>query len=179
MKIVYLALLLLAAGVLPAAAQNYTTEKSFISFYSHAPIEDIKAENVKAVSLFNSLTGDIAFSVPIKEYQFKKTLMQEHFNEKYMESEKYPKSTFQGKITGFNPQTKGIQQVSTLGRLTIHGVTKEVNVKGTIEKLADKLNMKSTFIVKLEDYNIEVPSLLRNNIAEQVEVTIDFVFKPQ
>ena len=179
MKIVYLALLLLAARVLPAAAQNYTTEKSFISFYSHAPIEDIKAENVKAVSLFNSLTGDIAFSVPVKEYQFKKTLMQEHFNEKYMESEKYPKSTFQGKITGFNPQTKGIQQVSTLGRLTIHGVTKEVNVKGTIEKLADKLNMKSTFIVKLEDYNIEVPSLLRNNIAEQVEVTIDFVFKPQ
>ena len=179
MKIVYLALLLLAAGTLPAGAQNYTTEKSFISFYSHAPIEDIKAENVKAVSLFNSSTGEIAFSVPIKEYQFRKSLMQEHFNEKYMESEKYPKSIFQGKITGFNPQAKGIQHVSTLGKLTIHGVTKEVNIKGTIEKLADKLSMKSSFIVKLEDYNIMIPQLLRNNIAEQVEVTIDFVFKPQ
>jgi polyisoprenoid-binding protein YceI len=66
-----------------------------------------------------------------------------------------------------------------LGKLTIHGVTKEVNIKGTIEKLVDKLNMKSSFIVKLEDYNIVVPQLLRNNIAEQVEVTIDFVFKPQ
>lgn len=179
MKTVYLVLLFLVSGVLSAAAQNYTTERSFISFYSHAPIEDIKAENSKAVSLFNSSTGDIAFSVPIKEYQFRKSLMKEHFNEKYMESEKYPKSIFQGKITGFNPSVKGIQQVSTLGKLTIHGVTKEVNIKGTIEKLADKLSMKSSFIVKLEDYNIEVPSLLRNNIAEQVEVTIDFVFKPQ
>jgi polyisoprenoid-binding protein YceI len=179
MKIVYLVLLLMGTGALPAAGQNYITEESFISFYSHAPIEDIKAENEKAVSLFNAATGDVAFSVPIKEYQFRKSLMQEHFNEKYMESEKYPKSTFQGKITGFNPQAKGIQQVSTLGKLTIHGVTKEVHIKGTIEKLADKLNMKSTFIVKLEDYNIAVPSLLRNNIAEQVEVTIDFVFKPQ
>ena len=179
MKIVYLAMLLVSSGIVPAVAQNYTTEKSFRSFYAHAPIEDIKAENVKAVSLFNSSTGEIAFSVPIKEYQFRKSLMQEHFNEKYMESEKYPKSIFQGKITGFNPQTKGIQQVSTLGKLTIHGVTKEVNIKGTIEKLADKLNMKSSFIVKLEDYNIVVPQLLRNNIAEQVEVTIDFIFKPQ
>lgn len=179
MKIVHLALLLLCLGSLPATAQYYTTEKSFISFYSDAPIEDIKAENVKAVSLFNTSNGDLAFSVPIKEYQFKKSLMQEHFNEKYMESEKYPKSTFQGKVHGFNPQTKGIQQVSALGKLTIHGVTKDVNIKGTIEKLADKLSMKSSFIVKLEDYNIVVPQLLRNNIAEQVEVTIDFVFKPQ
>jgi polyisoprenoid-binding protein YceI len=166
-------------AVLPANAQNYIAEKSFISFYSHAPIEDIKAENVKAVSLFNSSTGDIAFSVPIKEYQFRKSLMQEHFNEKYMESEKYPKSTFQGKITGFDPHKKGIQHVTTLGKLTIHGVTKEVAITGTLEKLADKVNMKSSFIVKLEDYNIVVPQLLRNNIAEQVEVTVDFVFKPQ
>jgi hypothetical protein len=171
--------MLLSSGVLPATAQRYTTEKSFISFFSDAPIEDIKAENVKAVSLFNVANGDLAFSVSIKDYQFKKALMQEHFNEKYMESEKYPKSTFQGKINGFNPQAKGIQHVSAIGKLMIHGVTKDVTIKGTIEKLADKLNMKSSFIVKPEEYNIVVPELLRNNIAEQVEVTIDFVFKPQ
>ena len=73
------------------------TEKTFVSFFSDAAIEDITAENKAAAGIFNSATSEIAFSIPIKEFQFAKSLMQEHFNEKYMDSEKYPKSTFQGK----------------------------------------------------------------------------------
>jgi polyisoprenoid-binding protein YceI len=160
-------------------AQKYTTDKTFVSFFSDAAIEDITAENTKTVGVFNSATGDIAFSVPIKEYQFEKSLMKEHFNEKYMETEKFPKSTFQGKVTGYDASATGPQNVSTKGKLTIHGETKEVEIPGTIEKQGDNLLMKSKFIVKLEDYKIAIPQLLWQNIAEQVEVTVDFTFKPQ
>lgn len=159
--------------------QKYSTEKTFVSFFSDAAIEDITAENTKTVGAFNAATGDIAFSVPIKEYEFEKSLMKEHFNEKYMDTEKFPKSTFQGKVTGYDPNATGAQNVSSKGKLTIHGQTQEVEIPGTIEKQGDKLIMKSKFIVKLEDYKIAIPQLLWQNIAEQVEVTVDFTFKPQ
>ena len=160
-------------------AQKYTVEKSFVSFYSHAAIEDITAENKKSSGIFNSSTGEIVFSIPIADFKFAKSLMQEHFNEKYMDTDKFPKSTYQGKITGFDASANGTQQAKANGKLTIHGVTKDVEIPGTIEKSGDKLQFKSKFIVKLEDYNITRPQLLWQNIAEQVEVTIDFVFKPQ
>ena len=179
----YNRVLILVAGfgclTLTANAQKYTTETTFVSFFSDAAIEDITAENKKTAGVFNSSTGDIAFSVPIKEYQFEKSLMQEHFNEKYMETEKYPKSTFQGKVSGYDANATGAQNVTSKGKLTIHGETKEVEIPGTIEKQGDKLVMKSKFIVKLADYKIAIPQLLWQNIAEQVEVTVDFTFKPQ
>jgi polyisoprenoid-binding protein YceI len=162
-----------------AIAQKYSTETTFVSFFSDAAIEDIKADNKKTAGVFNSATGDIAFSVPIKDYEFEKSLMKEHFNEKYMETEKYPKSTFQGKVSGYDLNATGLQNVTSKGKLTIHGETKEVEIPGTIEKQGEKLLMKSKFIVKLEDYKIAIPQLLWQNIAEQVEVTVDFTFKPQ
>lgn len=162
-----------------AQGQKFSTEKTFVSFFSDAAIEDITADNTKTVGAFNAATGDIAFSVPIKEYEFEKSLMKEHFNEKYMETEQFPKSTFQGKVTGYDPNATGVQNVSSKGKLTIHGQTHEVEIPGTIEKQGDKLIMKSKFIVKLEDYKIAIPQLLWQNIAEQVEVTVDFTFKPQ
>jgi hypothetical protein len=159
--------------------QKYVTEKSFVSFFSDAAIEDITADNKEASGIFNSATNDIAFSIPIKDFEFAKSLMKEHFNEKYMETEKYPKSTYQGKVSGYDANATGVQNVKSTGKLTIHGVTKDVEIPGTIEKQGDKLVMKSKFIVKLEDYNIAIPQLLWQNIAEQVEVTADFTFKPQ
>jgi polyisoprenoid-binding protein YceI len=172
-------LLILTCTCLIVHGQKYTAEKSFVSFYSHAAIEDITADNLKAVSVFNSASGEIAFSIPIKEFQFAKSLMQEHFNEKYMDSEKYPKGTFQGKIAGFDPDATGIQNVKAAGKLTIHGQTNEIDVPGTIEKSGEKLIMKSKFIVKLEDYKIKIPQLMWQNIAEQVEVSVEFTYKPQ
>jgi len=160
-------------------AQKFKTEKTFVSFFSDAAIEDITAENKAAAGIFNSATSEIAFSIPIKEFQFAKSLMQEHFNEKYMDSEKYPKATFKGNINGFDAQATGAQQVKAAGKLTIHGETKDIDVPGTIEKQGDKFVMKSKFIVKLEDYKIKIPQLMWQNIAEQVEVTVDFTFSPQ
>jgi hypothetical protein len=177
-KIVILALVFGAVS-LSLSAQKYTTEKTFVSFFSDAAIEDIAAVNTKTVGVFNSATGEIAFSVPIKDYEFEKSLMKEHFNEKYMETEKFPKATFQGNVTGYDPNATGPQNAISKGKLTIHGVTKEVKIPGTIEKQGEKLLMKSKFVVKLEDYKIAIPKLLWQNIAEQVEVTVDFTFKPQ
>lgn len=175
-KIYFVTLLFLAASLVNA--QKYTVEKSIVTFFSKAAIEDITAINKKSLGIFNSETGEIVFSIPISEFEFERSLMQEHFNEKYMESDKYPKSTFAGKINGF-VKGKDNQQLTAKGKLTIHGVTKEVEIPGTVEKQANKFLFKSKFMVKLADYKIEIPQLLFQKIAEQVEVTIDYTFKVQ
>ncbi len=161
-----------------AFSQKYSAEKSVVSFYSHAAIEDISAKTTKSASIFNLETGDIAFSIPIKEFEFDKSLMKEHFNEKYMETEKFPKSTFQGKITGYEANASGPQQAKATGKLTIHGITRDVEIPGTLEIAKESVLMQSKFIVKLEDYGVPRPQLLWKNIAEQVEVTLDFTFIP-
>ena len=139
-------------------------------------MEDIKATNTKARSVFDSDNGEIAFTVPIKEFQFRKSLMQEHFNEKYLESDKYPKSTFTGKVTGF---TKGVSndKVWAEGTLEIHGKKKQIKVPGKLNFNGNKVNIECKFIVKLEDYNIKIPSLMFQNIAEEVEVTLLFDYR--
>lgn len=159
--------------------QKYSVEKSDVVFFSDAAIEDITAVNTKSAGLFNATSLDMAFSIPIREFQFEKSLMQEHFNERYMDSEKYPKSTFQGKISGYDSLKAGVQNVKATGKLTIHGVTQAIDAPGTIEKQGKKLNMKSKFQVQLKDHKIEIPQLMWQNIAEQVEVSVDFTFKPQ
>jgi polyisoprenoid-binding protein YceI len=95
-----------------------------------------------------------------------------------MNSEKIPKSTFQGKITGFQVDATGAQQAKATGKLTIHGITKDIDVPGTVEFANGTVIVKSAFIVKLEDYEIMRPQLLWKNIAEQVEVKIEFTYKP-
>lgn len=158
-------------------SQKLVLEKSRIVFFSDAPVEDILAENVKTAGLFNPLTGDIAFSVPIRGFQFEKSLMQEHFNEKYMESDKYPKATFQGTITGLDAGISIAQQVTAKGELTIHGVMKAVEIPGVIERRADEWILKTKFMVKLSDHNIRIPRLVFQHITEQIEVTADFTFR--
>lgn len=160
-------------------AQKYSVESGVITFFSDATLEDIKADNKKVASLFNSATGDIAFSVPIKEFQFEKSLMQEHFNEKYLESDKFPKASFQGKVSGFDAKASGEQQVTTNGKLTIHGCTQDVVIPGTIQVMGAKLVMQAKFIVKLEAYKVAIPQLMWQNIAEEVEVTVNFTYKAQ
>lgn len=157
-------------------AQQYMTHDGAVTFYSHAAIEDITAANKKVSSVINPATKEIAFSVPIKSFIFRKELMQEHFNEKYMESEKFPSATFAGNITGYDPTLSDVQQVTATGDLTIHGVKRQVSVSGTIQNLADQIRVKTKFIVRLADYNITIPTLLWQNIAEQVEVRVEIVY---
>lgn len=161
-----------------ANAQKFTAEKGQITFFSDAAIEDIEAVNTVVGSLFNGTTGEIVYIMKIRDFQFHKALMREHFNEKYMESEKFPKSIFQGKVVGFVANATGVQKVKALGKLTIHGVTRDVDVPGTMEQLNGKLLLRSKFVVKLKDYGIKIPTLVWQNIAEEVEVSVDFRYKP-
>lgn len=178
MKAWCLTAIILLALTSSVQAQKFVSSRSSVTFFSDAAIEDISAENKKGASIFNTSTSEIVFSIPIQEFQFEKSLMQEHFNEKYMESDKYPKAMFQGKVVQFNPDLE-TQQARAQGKLTIHGVTRDVDVTGTIEKKDKNYIIRSTFPIKLVDYKIEIPQLLWQNIAEQVEVKIEFEYKPQ
>jgi polyisoprenoid-binding protein YceI len=162
----------------PANAQKYSLEKSIVQFNSDATIEDIKADNTKASGLFNMANGEVAFSMPIKDFEFEKALMKEHFNEKYLESHLYPKAIFQGRFPDVKKEVEGEQLVKAAGKLTIHGVTKEVTIPGTVELRRNQIVARSKFIIHLADFNIKVPTLLWQNIAEDVEVSVEFIFKP-
>lgn len=157
-------------------AQTYILEEGSVTFFSSAPLEDITASNSKTKSIFDSDKGEIAFSIPIKEFQFKKSLMQEHFNEKYMESDKYPKSSFSGKLTGYTKETAN-ENVWAEGTLEIHGVKKQIKVPGILDFNEEKVHLECKFIVKLEDFRIKIPSVLFQNIAEEVEVTLNYDYK--
>ncbi|MCX7638221.1 MAG: YceI family protein [Cyclobacteriaceae bacterium] len=176
MRPAHFAVILALLFPLYSFSQKYTATEGFISFFSSAPLEEIMAENRKVSSLYNAGTGDIAFSVPINQFQFEKKLMQEHFNEKYMESEKYPRATFSGKIYGHTLSGTSPQQVMAKGKLSIHGVVREVEIPGTIEQRKDLLVMKSKFRVRLEDYEIKIPRLVWQKIAEEVEVIVDLTY---
>jgi len=158
-------------------AQKYRLSDSEVSFYSDAPLEDIEAYNAEAKSIFDAETGEIAFVVPIKKFEFKKALMQEHFNENYLESDQYPNAKFEGKLKNFNTD-KTVQEVVASGKLSIHGVTQQVEVPGTVRQHPSGFEMKATFPVKVADYNIKIPKMVFYNIAEEVEVRVNFQYQP-
>ncbi len=155
-------------------AQKFKVIKSYVRFFSDAPVEDIEAVNIQSNSILNIETGEIAFSIPIREFHFAKKLMQEHFNENYLESHKYPNATFQGTISGYDKNKSGLQNAKAIGKMTIHGVTQLVEVEGQVQISTNYLKIKSKFDVKLEDHNIKIPSIVAYNIAETIEVTILF-----
>ena len=176
MKKYALILILLVTAATNVFAQKYFTRSGHISFYSTAPLENIEAHNYQASSIMDVSTGDMAFSMLIKGFEFKKALMQEHFNEeKYMASDKYPKSTFEGKILNIkdiNLQKDGKYDVDVEGDLTIRGVTKKVKTKGTITVNGGKVSAYAKFPVRLSDYNVSIPTMVKDNIAEVVDVTV-------
>lgn len=157
---------------LPAMAQKYQLSESQLTFFSSAPVEDIKAKTSETRSLLNTQTGELAFVIPIRSFEFKKQLMQEHFNENYMESEKYPNATFKGTLTGYETGKKGKQPVLARGEMNIHGVSRTIETEGTIELKGEEILVEASFPVKVADYNIEIPTLLFYNIAEVVEVKL-------
>ena len=131
----YLSIILLVwLGMGRAADGLYACKNARISLYSSAPIEDIKAASTTGASVFNATTGELDFSVASRSFQFEKSLMQEHFNSDYMESEKYPRSTFKGKIEEHIDVTKdGSYPVKATGDLTVHGITQTLRtIPGTI-----------------------------------------------
>ena len=163
------------------SGQKYFTREGKIAFYSDAPMEKIEAHNKKATSVIDAESGKIEFAILIKAFQFEKALMQEHFNENYMESSKYPKATFKGQIkdmSNVNLSTDGEYHVSVAGDLTIHGVTQKVETPAQIVVTDGAINAKSTFEVLVADYEIEIPSVVKDNIAKTVKIEVDIDYQP-
>ena len=163
-------------------AQNlYQTKTGLISFFSETPVRNIEAINNLVASLINTETGEVVFSVPVKEFKFEKSLMEEHFNENYMESTKFPKATFKGKITNMsavNLAVNGDYRAAIQGDITIHGVTKPIQADATLSVSNGLIHGVSKFDLLVADYNIEVPKVVRDNVAKTVQVTVDINYKP-
>ncbi len=157
-------------------SQQIASSKSTVTFFSEALIEDITAINKKSRSVIDLESGKIAFSIPIKEFEFKKSLMQEHFNDKYLESVKYPKSTFSATIIDFEAG-KDVEEIIAEGELEIHGVKKNVQITGSIEHKGGKMFIRCVFTVLIADYKIKIPRLMFQNIAEEIEITIEFEYE--
>ncbi len=178
-KLILSAILVLVIGLVSSKgySQKYMTKNGFIKFYSETPIETIQADNRQVNSALDIQTGDFVFKILMKSFVFEKALMQEHFNENYVESDKFPNATFQGKvagISGIDLTREGIYEVTVEGDLTIHGVTRKITEKGTFTvKAGDKIHGASKFMVKPADYDIKIPSTVMKNIAETLEVTVD------
>lgn len=159
----------------------YISESSEITFFSEAPLENIEAVNKAITSIITLHNDSIVFQVPIKAFTFKKSLMQQHFNENYMESDKkgMEYSTLKGKINEKTDlKTDGEYKVTCTGDLLMHGVTKHRTFEGIITVKDGKPSIRSQFKVKLADHNIKIPNAVIKNIAEEVLVTINITYKP-
>lgn len=168
-------------GIQNIEAQIYKAKDggTQISFFSQAPLENIEAVNKGAIIVLNSATNDIQIRVTIQNFKFKNSLMEEHFNENYMETEKFPTAVFKGKINeAIDYNKEGEQKVSVTGKMEIHGVTRDITIGGTLTKNGSEIAIASKFKVKVADYNIKVPSMYVKNIAEEVEVTVNSVLEP-
>jgi hypothetical protein len=157
-------------------AQDYMTRRGQVSFFSKTPMENIDATNNEVASALNAKTGEIGFAILIKSFHFERALMEEHFNENYMESDNIPKATFKGtvaNISAVNFGKDGTYAVTVDGDLTIHGVTKKVSVPGSIVISGGLPQVTAKFKVAPKDYNIKIPSLVAEKIAESMSVSVD------
>ena len=173
-----LLLSLLITTWLSINAQKVYTKNGTISFYSKASIENIAADNSQVMSTLDIATGQLQFSVLIKAFHFKKSLMEQHFNEDYMESDKFPKATFKGNIKDFKIDLAkdGSYPVSVTGDMTIHGVTKNITSAGTIIVKAGVITGNASFKIKLADYKVSIPTVVKDNISETVDVSVSCIY---
>jgi len=177
MKTIYIYILLILTSSLLTAQTKYYTKSGNIDFEASVPsFEEVIAKNVAVTSILNIETGDIASLALVKGFRFKVALMEEHFNENYAESDRFPKATFTGKITNFSFEnlTTAPQQYELIGTLTFHGKSVEINPEMSIYLDEDVVNISSEFIVKPEKFDIKIPKLIRKKVAETVKVTINY-----
>jgi hypothetical protein len=172
MKKILLIFILLMVCMMQLKAQPvYLATGGKCNFHSYTPVEDIDANSESLNSVLNTSTNDIQFKVPLTSFRFAKALMQEHFNEKYVESDKYPFATFKGKINETIDFTKdGVYEITATGIFNIHNADKLHTEKGTLTIKNGILTIEGAFKVALKDHKIEVPKIVIANIAEIIDV---------
>ena len=155
-------------------AQQYYCNSGTVSFFSEAPIENIQAINSKSSAIVDAPSGGFAFRLKIEDFDFPNSLMQEHFNESYLESDKYPLSIFTGTIANFSElDLNNKQNLTVKGKLSIHGITQETEMLASVQIINDELHISSTFDVALDDYNVDIPKIMLYKIAEVIQVVVD------
>jgi polyisoprenoid-binding protein YceI len=171
---------ILLMASLSVQAQRYMTRNGHISFFSEAPLENIEAHNRQVNAAFDASSGELVFRVLMKSFQFEKALMQEHFNENYVESDKYPNATFTGTVSNLSEIDLSKNSIYTAvveGDLTMRGITKPVKETGTFEVNGDELTGKCVFNIQLKDYNITIPRAVASNISETIEIRVDVAMR--
>lgn len=172
MKRIILMVAMVGSTTILFAQGLFTAKNATVNFFSKTPVEDINATCTTANALINT-EGAVAFVINNTSFSFPNKLMQEHFNEKYMESEKYPMSTFKGKINEPIDFTKeGVHQVTATGKLNIHGVELDRTIPGTLTIKDGNINLVSDFKVKVADHKITIPKLVVAKIAEVIDVKV-------
>lgn len=160
------------------AQDKFLTKEGYVSFFSHSLVEDIKADNNQVLSVIDTVTGKIAIQMLMRSFMFKKALMQEHFNENYVESYKYPKATFSGEIVNFSDLDEENDETEIMGTLTVHGEEKEIRTKVNVKIHEDGILLKGDFNVDVADFKIKIPSIVANNIAKTIKVSFELDHKP-
>ncbi len=178
-KIILFTVILLASQVV--SAQRYMTKTGRVSFYSDAPLEKIEAINHQVNCALDTQSGFFVVKILMRSFVFEKALMQEHFNEEYVESDKYPNAFFKGKVTNLKQidfSKPGTYPAEIEGEMTIHGKTHKVKAKGTFTVSKQGIRVQGKFPLKIADYGISVPGAVTGKIAEVMEITTDLFLKP-
>ena len=172
---------LLAASTFMLQAQQFITRTGEVHFFSETPIENIEAINDQMSGLIDASNGGFAFQVQMRAFHFEKALMEEHFNENYVESEKYPKATFQGTIQGWDNAWKDGEphDVVATGAFDFHGVKQNRDIAGTLTWNGQGWDLETRFPVALADHKIEVPSVVKDNIAPVIDVDMRAKLDPR
>ena len=157
---------------------KYLDKEGYISFFSKAPVEDIESYNNQVFSLMDMESKEIKVQLLIKSFLFEKALMREHFNENYMESHKYPKAIFKGKIENIEELGSSDADVFIRGVLTIRNIEKQVNLEAKAKRSGENIILKGEFTVLVKDFDIKIPMAVINNIAEEIQVQFQFEHKP-
>jgi len=173
----YICIVLFSLLPFKLSAQRYSCKNAGITLFSGALIEDIKAVSSTGVSVYDAGTDELLFSVFISTFQFDKAFMQQHFNSDYMESDKYPKAIFKGKITEHIDMTHdGTYPVQVSGLLTVHGITRPRTVTGSVTVNNGVISMASTFFVNCADHRVDIPQILFYHIAENIKITVSATY---
>ncbi len=156
--------------------KQYLTRNGEVIFFSYASAENIKAKNNQALSLLDVKEEKVAVNILMRAFEFEKSLMQEHFNDSYIESDIYPRATFEGTILNFNPELRGKRTRYIKGAFTLRGITNTIKIKADIDYDGYQYIITGETSIDVKDYKIKIPQILSSKIAKTVKITFNFKY---
>jgi len=176
-KILLLFLICISYGFTKPKKQ-YITRNGQVTFFSYASAENIQAENNETLSLLDIKNKKIAVSILMRAFEFEKSLMQEHFNDSYIESDIFPRATFEGTIVDFKPSLRGKQTKYIKGDFTLRGITNPLKIKADIVYKDKLYTITGETTINVKDYKIRIPEILSSKIAKKVKITFNLKYEP-